>query len=76
MRGPLPAALGDLTNLELLWLWNNQLTGPIPAELGDLTNLSELDLGGNGSSRLTGPIPAALGDLTNLQAAGTSTTTS
>ena len=67
VKGALPAALGDLTNLESLRLWDNQLTGRIPAELGDLTNLRALNLGGNGSSRLTGPIPAALGDLTNLE---------
>ena len=64
LYGPIPAALGDLTNLESLWLEGNQLTGPIPAALGDLANLSELWLRGN---ELTGPIPAALGDLSNLE---------
>ena len=64
LYGALPAALGDLSNLESLWLGWNELTGPIPAALGDLTNLIELDLWGN---QLTGPIPAALGDLTNLE---------
>ena len=67
LDGALPAALGDLTNLESLRLSENPLTGPIPAELGDLTNLRELHLGSQGYSRLTGPIPAALGDLTNLE---------
>ena len=64
LRGPIPAELGDLSNLELLHLSYNQLTGPIPAELGGLTNLELLFLSSN---RLTGPIPAELGDLTNLQ---------
>ena len=64
LYGALPAALGDLTNLESLVLSNNELTGPIPAWLGDLSNLRALNLWSN---ELTGPIPAALGDLTNLE---------
>ena len=67
LYGALPAALGDLTNLESLLLSDNPLTGPIPAALGDLTNLRALNLGSEGRGRLTGPIPAALGDLTNLE---------
>ena len=63
LSGPIPAELGRLTNLKLLWLFGNQLSGPIPAELGGLTNLSDLLLSGN---QLSGPIPAELGDLTNL----------
>ena len=63
MTGPIPAELGDLSNLMWLVLYDNQLTGPIPAELGDLTNLTGLWLDSN---ELTGPIPAELGDLTNL----------
>ena len=55
--------MGSLTNLEQLWLYNNQLTGEIPAELGDLTNLEQLLLSNN---QLTGEIPAELGDLTSL----------
>ena len=65
--GTLPAALGDLTNLESLQLYNNSIIGRIPAQLGDLTNLRELNLGSDGYSRLTGPIPTALGNLTNLE---------
>ena len=67
LKGALPAALGDLTNLESLRLSDNSLTGPIPAELGDLTNLRALNLGSEGRGKLTGPIPAALGNLTNLE---------
>ena len=64
MTGPIPASLGNLSNLQGLYLWGNQLTGPIPAELGNLSNLQELGLSGN---QLTGPIPASLGNLSNLQ---------
>ena len=45
LTGPIPAALGDLTNLERLDLSDNELTGPIPAELGGLSNLEWLALG-------------------------------
>ena len=44
--------MGDLTNLEGLWLASNQLTGEIPAELGYLTNVEVLRLASN---QLTGP---------------------
>ena len=59
----LPAALGDLSNLESLRLSDNPLTGPIPAELSNLSNLQTLKLGDN---QLTGPIPSELGNLANL----------
>ena len=52
-----------MTNLNYLYLANNQLTGPVPSELGRLTNLYTLNLANN---RLTGPIPSELGKLTNL----------
>ncbi len=64
LTGPIPPALGNLSNLQGLSLWGNQLTGPIPAELGNLSNLQGLSLSGN---QLTGPIPPALGNLSNLQ---------
>eukprot|EP00903_Cladosiphon_okamuranus_P014846 g13747.t1 len=63
LQGPIPEALGSLTNLTELDLGRNNLTGPIPEALGSLTNLTELDLCGN---QLTRPIPEALGSLTNL----------
>ncbi len=63
LRGVLPPALGDLTNLTELKLWGNQLSGTIPSELGKLTNLTQLALHSN---QLSGEIPPELGKLTNL----------
>ena len=63
LRGPFPAALGNLTDLTYLNLYANSLHGPIPDSLGNLTNLTNLHLGHN---HLSGEIPAALGNLTNL----------
>ena len=65
LSGPIPSALGNLTNLERLSLWGNQLSGPIPSELGNLANLEFLSLRDN---QLSGPIPSELGNLANLQA--------
>ena len=70
--GTLPAKLGDLSKLKLLYLEKNGLRGTIPAELGDLGNLLDLVLSGNANpdipgSGLTGEIPAELGNLSKLQ---------
>ncbi len=64
LTGSLPAALGDLTSLEVLHLYYNRLTGPIPEALSKLPALWDLNLLNN---ELTGSIPEALGDLANLQ---------
>ena len=42
LSGPIPAELGNLANLEILWLNGTGVSGPIPAELGNLANLKEL----------------------------------
>ena len=74
LNGSLPAALGNLSSLQLLDLgrrwdstsaqyFSNALTGPIPRELGGLTNLRSLSLWGN---KLAGAIPPELGNLVNL----------
>ena len=63
LSGTIPPALGDLSDLTILWLSDNALSGPIPSELGNLSNLWSLHLGGNA---LSGSIPAALGNLSNL----------
>ena len=64
LTGSILPALGNLANLESLYLHLNALTGPIPGELGSLVNLGTLVLGGND---LTGPIPGELGSLVNLE---------
>jgi Leucine-rich repeat (LRR) protein len=54
LTGEIPPEIGNLTNLERLYLHQNQLTGYIPQEIGDLTNLTKLDLSNN---QFTGIIP-------------------
>jgi len=63
LNGSIPANLGNLANLQGLYLWSNQLSGSIPAELGNLTNLQGLSLDDN---QFSGSIPVELGNLTNL----------
>jgi hypothetical protein len=61
--GQLPAELGGLDALTVLWLMDNQLSGVIPAELGQLTALIGLCLHTN---QLSGAIPKEIGQLTAL----------
>ena len=60
MSGPIPAVLGDLAELDDLFLDRNELVGPIPPELGRLSRLGQLNLSSN---KLSGPIPPELGRL-------------
>lgn len=62
ITGPIPASIGDLTDLKSLQLWGN-LSGAIPPELGNLSQLEKLELRSN---QLTGQIPPELGRLSNL----------
>ena len=55
--------MGRLTNLEVLFLYENQLSGAIPPELGQLTNLKLLAMHDN---QLSGEVPEALRALANL----------
>ena len=64
LSGSMPPELGNLANLELLWLSGNQLSGTIPVELGDLVSLQSLNLDDN---LLNGSIPPELGNLANLE---------
>ena len=63
LSGEIPPELGNLANLEVLYLDGNDWSGEIPAELGDLANLVELYLDGND---LSGCVPAGLQDQLNL----------
>ena len=64
LSGSIPSELGNLANLEFLWLSGNELSGSIPSELGNLDNLEWLSLGSN---QLSGSIPSELGNLDNLE---------
>ncbi len=63
LNGSIPAELGRLTQLRVLYLHRNPLTGPISAELGQLVNLESLYVGGYPAAEnnwFTGCIPPAL----------------
>ena len=64
LSGEIPAALGGLSSLQDLYLYENRLSGEIPPELGQLTNLQWLYLDDN---TLSGEIPPELANLTQLQ---------
>ncbi|CAI9784403.1 unnamed protein product [Fraxinus pennsylvanica] len=55
--GRLPPELGNLTNLEELWLCDCNLEGPIPESFVGLNRLENFDLSAN---RFTGPIPSLI----------------
>ena len=64
LTGEIPNELGNLSNLQYLYLYRNELTGEIPNELGNLSNLQYLSLSNN---ELTGEIPNELGNLSSLE---------
>lgn len=64
LTGPIPASLGNLTDLQRLRLDENRLSGSIPPELGRLKSLTVLALYINS---LSGSIPPELGNLTSLE---------
>lgn len=47
ISGKIPSAIGELFNLEYLYLGNNNLSGELPDELKLLDKLMELDLSNN-----------------------------
>ncbi|CAM9693883.1 unnamed protein product, partial [Laminaria digitata] len=63
VTGLIPPELGNLDALQVLTLWNNQLSGLIPPEVGNLDALQALTLWNN---QLTGHIPKELGALREL----------
>ncbi|MED6174204.1 histidine kinase osmosensor [Stylosanthes scabra] len=64
LSGTLSPSIGNLTNLQIVLLQNNNITGSIPSELGKLPKLQTLDLSNNFFS---GEIPPSLGHLRSLQ---------
>ncbi len=65
LSGPLPAAVGNLPDLTVLYLDRNSISGTIPTQLGNLGSLTNLNLLNNS---LSGSIPVELGSLTSLTA--------
>jgi len=63
INGEIPQSISDLSSLETLYLYGNQITA-IPPEIGDLSSLETLNLSGGG--QLT-TIPPEIGNLTNLE---------
>ncbi|XP_028966140.2 probable LRR receptor-like serine/threonine-protein kinase At5g45780 isoform X3 [Malus domestica] len=63
LSGPIPAAIGTLSELQTLDLSGNQFSGDIPSSLGFLTHLSYLRLNRN---KLSGQIPKLVADLIGL----------
>ena len=64
ISGTLPAALGELAELEVLDLSRNRLSGPLPVELAELTKLHILNVSSN---ELSGQIPEVLSELARLE---------
>ena len=64
IEGKIPKAIGELYNLQYLYLGNNTLSGALPGELYTLKNLVNLDLSQN---RLTGAISEQISELTKLR---------
>ncbi|XP_022136558.1 probable LRR receptor-like serine/threonine-protein kinase At1g53430 [Momordica charantia] len=63
LTGILPAAFGNLTQLQLIDLSRNFISGPIPREFARIP-LVELSMLGN---RLSGQIPPEIGDIATLE---------
>lgn len=63
LRGVIPDALTNCSNLVGLDLSDNSLTGVIPPTIGYLTNLDYINFEGN---TLSGGIPLGLGNITDL----------
>jgi len=64
VSGLLPAAIGDLTELQKLSVTGRGLHGPIPAHWGNLGRLESLWLTGR---KISGPLPPELGNLRQLR---------
>eukprot|EP00271_Cylindrocystis_brebissonii_P017018 TRINITY_DN4242_c0_g1_i2.p1 TRINITY_DN4242_c0_g1~~TRINITY_DN4242_c0_g1_i2.p1 ORF type:complete len:929 (+),score=188.10 TRINITY_DN4242_c0_g1_i2:147-2933(+) len=63
LTGSIPANIGNMTNLENLYLHSNSLTGTVPQSIVGAEFMQALFLYDN---ELSGTLPSALGSLTNL----------
>ncbi len=63
LTGPIPASIGNLTELEFLRLQNNDHSGDLPASIVNLTNLKRLYLQDNS---FTGELLIGLGNATQM----------
>ncbi|KAG6492859.1 hypothetical protein ZIOFF_047827 [Zingiber officinale] len=63
-KGEIPYQLGNLYNIEGLFLGFNRLEGVIPKSIGNLSKMSSLDLSVN---RIVGGLPETIGNLTAMQ---------
>ena len=64
LSGIIPYSIGNLTNLNKLFLGWNNLLGEIPSEIGNLTQLTTFFLYHN---NLNGLIPTSIGNMISLQ---------
>lgn len=65
----LPPEVGNLTSLEQLYLFGNEIAGSIPPEVGKLINLRDLAIGLN---KLTGSLPQEMRNMASLKNLGLS----
>ena len=65
LTGELPEAIGNLTALSRVSLWQNNMEGELPLSLGKLASLKSLNLNNN---KFIGTLPPQLGQLGALSA--------
>lgn len=65
LKGSIPDAIGEMSNLEYLVLSANTLTGSLPRTLDEMTSIVELDLSKN---KIEGILPTGLQGLVQLKA--------
>jgi Leucine-rich repeat (LRR) protein len=64
LSGKLPAEIGNLSELVILYINNNAISGTIPPQIGNLTNLVNLAIFSN---NFNGSLPPELGNLSSLE---------